>query len=180
MGDRAPSPTTPSLTTWTLATFDTSLFVLSGVLAAHLYGRLGSLLAGLNTAVGAVVFCYLWALFVGAVWWVLSDASLEESPVGSLALRGVAAGSAVGVVFLSSVVLVAAVRSLGEPSLQVGSVALIALLGAAVAAVVGGVVGLVAGLVDVLAFRLAGGVLPATGGGESGTARGDGDADRAS
>ena len=56
-----------SLVTWTLATFDTALFVLLGVLVGHASGNLADLLAGLNTLVGVAVFCYLWALFVLAV-----------------------------------------------------------------------------------------------------------------
>lgn len=146
----------PSLATWSLATFDASLFVLLAVLTLHAGGSLSDVLAGLNTVVGVVVFCYLWVLFVLAVRWVRSKVSLASASLGSLAVHGVAAGGVVGITFLLGVLAVAVGPSAVTGSLRPSAVGLIALIGAGVAAVVGSVVGLVAGLVDVAVYRLAG------------------------
>ena len=151
-----------TLTAWTLATFDISLFVLSVVIVGHVSGALGDLLAGLNTVVGAVIFLYLWALFTLAARWVLGEAPLAESSISSLFLRSIAAGGVAGVVFLLSIVLIAVIPSAVSRSIQPVSVVLIALIGAAVAAVLGSVVGLVAGLFNMAVYRVAGHVLPAT------------------
>jgi hypothetical protein len=156
MGER-----TPALTTWTLATFDTSLFVLVGVIAAHVSGVLGELLSGLNTVVGVAVFLYVWLLFVAAVRWVLADASVLRGSARPLALRSVAAGGVAGTVFLLTVLLVTVVPSALLGSIQPISVLLILLIGTALSAVVGAVVGLSAGALNVAASRLARFALPA-------------------
>jgi len=149
-----------SLVTWTLATFDTALFVLLGVLAAHASGSLADLLADLNTLVGVAVFCYLWALFVLAVRWVHRRASLDSAGVSTLALHGTAAGSVAGTVFLLGLLAVALVPTLQSGGVRLQAVVLVALIGAGVAAVVGGVVGLLASLLDTTVYRLAGYLLP--------------------
>ena len=152
-----------SLATWTLATFDTALFVLLGVLAAHASGGLADLLAGLNTLVGVAVFCYLWALFVLAVRWVNSRVALDSAGVGTLALHGTAAGSVTGVAFLLGLFAVALVPTLQSGGVRLQAVLLVLLIGAGVAAVVGGVVGLVASLLDIAVYGLAGYLLPEAG-----------------
>ncbi|WP_276270799.1 hypothetical protein [Haloarcula litorea] len=151
----------PSLLAWTLATLDAAVFVLVAVLAAHATGALAGLLAGLNTLVGVVAFLLLWGLFVVAVRWVLADASLAESSLGTLAARGVAAGGVAGIGTVLAVVGVAVVPSVLTGGIEPLSVALIALVGSGVAAVVGSVVGLLLGLVDLALFRVAGAVVPA-------------------
>lgn len=156
MGER-----TPTLTTWTLATFDTSLFVLVGVIAAHASGVLGELLSGLNTVVGVAAFLYVWLLFVAAVRWVLADAAVLRASARTLALRSVAAGGVAGTVFLLTVLLVTVVPSALLGSIQPISVLLILLIGTALSAVVGAVVGLSAGALNVAASRLARFALPA-------------------
>jgi len=152
-----------SLVTWTLATFDTALFVLLGVLAAHTSGSLADLLAGLNTLVGVAVFCYLWALFVLAVRWVNSRVALDSAGVSTLALHGTAAGCVTGVAFLLGLFAVALVPTLQSGGVRLQAVVLVVLIGAGVAAVVGGVVGLVASLLDIAVYGLAGYLLPDAG-----------------
>ncbi|AUG48242.1 hypothetical protein BVU17_12185 [Haloarcula taiwanensis] len=162
--DSKQSSTRPvSLVTWTLATFDTVLFVLLGVLAVHASGGLADLLAGLNTLVGVAVFCYLWALFVLAVRWVHRRVSLDSAGVSTLVLHGVAAGSVTGVVFLLGLLAVALVSTLQSGGARPQSVLLVLLIGAGVAAVVGGVVGLLASLLDIAVYGLAGTLLPELG-----------------
>lgn len=151
-----------TLTAWTLATFDVSLFVLIAVIVGHVSGALGDLLAGLNTVVGVIIFLYLWALFTFATRWVLGEAPLAESSISLIFLRSIAAGGVAGVVFLLSIVLIAVIPSAVSRSIQAVSVALIAIIGATVAAVIGSVVGLVAGLLNMAVYRVAGYVLPAT------------------
>lgn len=152
-----------SLVTWTLATFDTVLFVLLGVLTAHASGSLADLLAGLNTLVGVAVFCYLWALFVLAVQWVHSRVQLDSAGVGTLALHGTAAGSVAGVAFLLGLFTVVLVPALQGGGVRLQSVLLVLLIGAGVAAIVGGVVGLLASLLDIAVYGLAGYLLPDAG-----------------
>ncbi|MDS0220532.1 hypothetical protein NDI54_04105 [Haloarcula sp. S1AR25-5A] len=149
-----------SLVAWTLATFDTALFVLLGVLAAHASGGLADLLAGLNTLVGVAVFCYLWALFVLAVRWVHGRTSLDSAGVRTLVSHGVAAGSVAGVAFLLGLVTVALVPTLQGGGVRLQAVLLVLLIGAGLAAVVGGIVGLLASLLDITMYRLAGYLLP--------------------
>lgn len=152
-----------SLVTWTLATFDTALFVLLGVLVGHASGDLADLLAGLNTLVGVAVFCYLWALFVLAVRWVQSRVALGDAPPRTLVLHGVAAGCATGVAFLLGLFAVALVPTLQSGGVRLQAVVLVALIGAGVAAVVGGVVGLLASLLDIAVYGLAGYLVPEAG-----------------
>jgi hypothetical protein len=152
-----------SLVTWTLATFDTALFVLLGVLAAHASGGLADLLGGLNTLVGVAVFCYLWALFVLAVRWVHSRVALEDAPLRTLVLHGVVAGCATGVAFLLGLFAVALVPTIQSGGVRLQAVLVVLLIGAGVAAVVGGVVGLLASLLDTAAYGLAGYLLPEAG-----------------
>ncbi len=152
-----------SLVTWTLATFDTALFVLLGVLAAHASGGLADLLAGLNTLVGVAVFCYLWALFVLAVRWVHSRVALGDATLQPLVLHGVAAGCATGIAFLLGLFAVALVPTLQSGGVRLQAVLLVLLIGAGVAAVIGGVVGLVASLLDIAVYGLAGYLLPDAG-----------------
>jgi hypothetical protein len=152
-----------SLVTWALATFDTALFVLLGVLVGHASGDLADLLAGLNSLVGVAVFCYLWALFVLAVRWVHSRVALGNAPLQTLVLHGVAAGCATGVAFLLGLFAVALVPTLQSGGVRLQAVVLVALIGAGVAAVVGGVVGLLASLLDVAIYGLAGYLLPEAG-----------------
>ncbi|WP_434531204.1 hypothetical protein ACODNH_07445 [Haloarcula sp. NS06] len=152
-----------SLVTWTLASFDTVLFVLLGVLAAHASGSLADLLAGLNTLVGVAVFCYLWALFVLAVRWVHSRVALGDVPLQTLVLHGVAAGSVAGVAFLLGLLAVALVPTIQSGGVSLQTVVLVLLIGAGVAAIVGGVVGLLASLLDIAVYGLAGYLLPEAG-----------------
>jgi len=149
-----------SLTAWTLATLDVSLFVLFGVVTSHVNGVLAALLSGLHTLAGIAVFCYLWALFVAAVRWTLATASLTETRLRTLLSRGVASGAGVGPVFLASVTAVAIARSPPVSVTQPWSLLLLALLATAIAALIGGLVGLLAGLLDVAIYRTAGAVLP--------------------
>jgi hypothetical protein len=153
-----------SLVTWTLATFDTALFVLLGVLAAHASGGLADLLAGLNTLVGVAVFCYLWALFVLAVRWVHSRVALVDVPLQTLVFHGVAAGSVAGVAFLLGLLAVALVPTIQSGGVSLQTVVLVLLIGAGVATIVGGVVGLLASLLDIAVYGLAGSLLPEAGG----------------
>lgn len=152
-----------SLVTWTLATFDTALFALLGVLAAHASGSLADLLAGLNTLVGVAVFCYLWALFVLAVRWVHGRTSLDSAEISTLVLHGVAAGSVAGVAFLLGLFAVALVPTLQSGGVRLQAVLLVLLIGAGVAAVIGGIVGLLASLLDIVMYGLAGYLLPEAG-----------------
>ncbi|MFB6184348.1 MAG: hypothetical protein ABEI96_07315 [Haloarculaceae archaeon] len=146
-----PEPTADrSLETLAVATCDLALFGLALVLAGHLTGVLADALGGLGTVPGLAAFAYLWALLVLATRWALSAADLRESGLGTLSLRGTVAGSLVGIVFVLGAVLVGGVAALArgagpEPL----SIALVALIGAAVAAVVGAAVGLIATLVTV-------------------------------
>lgn len=149
-----------SLPSWTLATFDVVLFVLLVVLSTHASGALGGLLSGLNTVIGIVVFCYLWVLVVLAVRWVLADAPLDETRVRTLAVRGMAAGAVVGIVFLLGTFLVAVVPQLLTNPIEAISLVLIPAIGSIVAAVVGSVVGLVAALVNVAVYRIAASLVP--------------------
>ncbi|GGO01272.1 MULTISPECIES: hypothetical protein [Haloarcula] len=159
MAEADPGDPALSLTTWALATFDVALFVLAALLPIHAAGALADLLSGLNTLLGVAVFCYLWALFVLAVRWVLSDAVLSD-PLRSLVPRGVAAGSAAGVVFLLGVLLVAAGPGVVAGRIEPLSAFLIALIGGAVAAVVGSLVGLLLGAVDVALYKISSAALP--------------------
>ncbi|EMA33596.1 hypothetical protein [Haloarcula japonica] len=152
-----------SLVTWTLATFDTALFVLLGVLAAHASGGLADLLAGLNTLVGVAVFCYLWALFVLAVRWIHRRVSLDSAGVSTLALHGTAAGSVAGVAFLLGLFAVVLVPTIQSGGVRLQAVLLVLLIGAGVAAVVGSVVGLLASVLDIAVYGLAGYLLPEAG-----------------
>ncbi|MBX0322078.1 hypothetical protein EGH21_03430 [Halomicroarcula sp. F13] len=148
-----------SLTAWALATFDVALFVLAALLPIHAAGALADLLSGLDTLLGVAVFCYLWALFVLAVRWVLSDAGLD-APLRTLVPRGVAAGSAAGAAFLLGVLVVAVGPLVVTGDVPPLSALLVTLVGGAVAAVVGSLVGLLLGAVDVALYRIAGGLLP--------------------
>lgn len=152
-----------SLVTWTLATFDTALFVLLGVLAAHASGSLADLLDGLNTLAGVAVFCYLWALFVLAVRWVNSRVALGGAPLRTLVLHGVAAGCVTGVAFLLGLFAVALVPTIQSGGVRPQAVLVVLLIGAGVAAVVGGVVGLLASLLDTAVYGLAGYLVPEAG-----------------
>jgi hypothetical protein len=152
-----------SLVTWTLATFDTALFVLLGVLAAHASGSLADLLSGLNTLAGVAVFCYLWALFVLAVRWVNSRVVFRDTPFRTLVLHGVAAGCVTGVAFLLGLFAVALVPTIQSGGVRPQAVLVVLLIGAGVAAVGGGVVGLVASLLDIAVYGLAGYLLSEAG-----------------
>lgn len=149
-----------TLTAWALATVDVTLFVLLAVLAAHASGALGDVLGGLNTVLGVVLFAYLWVLVSLAVRWVLAAATLGETRLRTLALRGLAAGAATGVAFLLGVVLVAVVPRVATSPLEPLSAALITLFGVVVAAPVGALLGLGFGLLDVALYRLAGYAVP--------------------
>jgi hypothetical protein len=157
-----------TLTAWALATVDVTLFVSLAVLVAHASGALGDLLGGLNTVLGIALFAYLWLLVGLAVRWVLAGASLGETRLRTLALRGVAAGAVSGVTFLLGVVLVVVVPRVFTTTLEPLSAALITLFGVVLAAPVGALLGLAFGLLDVGFFRLAGYAVPARG--ESATA----------
>ena len=148
-----------TLTGLTLATFDVTALVLAALVALHASGALADLLSGLNTVVGVAVFGYLWILVVLAVRWVLSAAPLGAAGLGTLALRGVAAGAVTGIAFLLGAFLVAVVPQLLTGPIEAVSLVLIVTIGAAVAAVVGALVGLVAALLNVAVYRAAGALL---------------------
>ncbi|WP_135301913.1 hypothetical protein [Haloarcula amylovorans] len=147
-----------ALLPWTLGTFDVVSFVLVAVVVAHAMGVLGGLLQGLNTLAGVAVFLYLWAIFVVAARWVLSNASLVDDSLRSLALRGVAAGGVSGIAFLLGILAVTAIPQLITS--QPLSALLIVLIGIVVAAPVGALVGLAIGGLDIALYRAAGSVLP--------------------
>lgn len=160
---RTPAETRPvSLLTWTLATADTVLFVLLGVLAAHASGELAGLIAGLNTLVGVAVFCYLWALTLATVRWVNRRVSLAADSTSTLVLHGLAAGSATGVGFLLGPLAVLVVLSVTGGPFRPRGVVLVTLIGTGFAAVIGAIVGLLAGLLDIALYRLSGSLLPGT------------------
>ncbi|MEA5388150.1 hypothetical protein VB779_14620 [Haloarculaceae archaeon H-GB11] len=97
------SVTTVSLETWTLATFNVTVFSLVPILLGHLGGLLGDVLDGLGTTVGLVVFAYLWMLTLYAIRWALADGVLDGSSY-RLVLRGSVAGALVGITFVLGLV----------------------------------------------------------------------------
>ena len=91
-GDDGPA-TPPPLLVWTLAAFHTATLVALAVAALHLAGRLGALLAGLDTAVGAAAYLYLWAV----TWWTNRRWLAASGPAlatGAADPRAVAVGAA--------------------------------------------------------------------------------------
>ncbi|MFC7027415.1 hypothetical protein ACFQH8_07690 [Halomicroarcula sp. GCM10025710] len=98
-----------------------------------------------------------------AVRWVLSGATLAETRLRTLALRGLASGAATGITFLLGVVALAVVPRVFTTSLEPLSAALITVFGIVVAAPVGALLGLAFGLLDVALYRLAGYAVPSTG-----------------
>lgn len=150
----------PSLLAWCLGTLDVVLLVVVAVLGLHATSALADLLAGLNTLVGVVAFLLLWALFVVAVGWVLADASLTESSLWTLAIRGVAAGGVSGIATVLAVLGVAAVPAAVTGDIGLRTVLFLTLIGVGVGGIVGSVLGLLFGLVDLALFRAAGPLVP--------------------
>lgn len=153
---------TPSLATVAIATFDTVAFVLILVVAAHATGSLADVLASLDTAIGVVIFVYLWVVVVLGIQWALAPISLAESRIRTVVARGVSGGGLVGAAFLLGIVLVAATPLVVTGDLPPYSLLLIVLIGAAISIAVGALVGLLASLLDVALYRLAGRLLPAS------------------
>ena len=156
MADRPFRPRV-SLETWTVATFDVVAFGLVGVLAGHTSGALVDVLPDLGTVPGVLAFCYLWALVLLAMRWVLADGGLSRDEGRSLArllARGVAGSAFAGAAFVGGLGLVGGpvgLRSGIEPL----SVVLLTLFGVVGGALGGAVVGLLFGLLDVGLARAA-------------------------
>jgi hypothetical protein len=147
------------LTTWTLATMNTVVLVVALVVGVHASGALADLLGALNTLVGVAVFLFLWGLFVFSVRWVLSDASMGESPLRSLALRGTAAGGTAGICFPLLVLAVAVVPAVLTGSITPRAILLFGAIATGLAALVGAVLGFVAALFNAGLYRFAGRVV---------------------
>jgi hypothetical protein len=136
------------LITWTVATTNTILFVLAILLPAYASGGLSDVLPTLNTAVGVGIFLYLWALVYATTRWLFERIDPTADSARRLVLWAAAAGAVDGVAFLVGVVLVLGVPTALTTSLQLLSVALIALFGTPIAAVIGAVVGISATILD--------------------------------
>ncbi|MDG5778023.1 hypothetical protein VB773_00300 [Haloarculaceae archaeon H-GB2-1] len=151
------SVTTVSLETWTLATFNVTVFSLVPILLGHLGGLLSDVLDGLGTTVGLVVFAYLWMLTLYAIRWALADGVLDGSSY-RLVLRGSVAGALVGITFVLGLVaggfLVQTVTNPADP-FPIGALLLVGAIAAGVACVVGLAVGLVLSLVNLGLLRVA-------------------------
>lgn len=163
-----------------LAAFHAAVFVAVPVLALHLSGSVGDLLAGLSTTVGMGAYLLLWGLcWLTARQWLRGfpaggwAASHAGSRIGRAAVWGAATG--VGflwialVVFLVERAVVAGVSGF-TPAFAVLFLSIGFGLGGAVAATVGLLVGAILGAVDYAAFAIAGGIVA---GETAGVPRGD-------
>lgn len=140
-----------SLETWTVATFDVVALGLVAVLIGHTGGVLDDALPDVGTAIGVLVFGYLWVLVLVAMRWVLADGGLtreNDRSLGGLLARGVAGAALVGAAFVVGLGLVASLVNLTSGAPLV-SVVFVTLFGAVGGAIGGAVLGLVFGLVDV-------------------------------
>lgn len=150
------------LTVWTLATTNTLGFVLVLLLPGYASGGLSDVLPTLGTAVGLLVFASLWLVVWATTRWLLDRVDPATAPLRRLALWALALGALDGIVFLVGVVLLLGVPTALTTSLELGTVALLALLGTPIAAAVGAVVGISALTLDLALFRTAEAVAPVT------------------
>ncbi|MFC6785987.1 hypothetical protein ACFQFH_08785 [Halobaculum halobium] len=146
---------------WVVSSFNLVALSVVGITAAHVGGALEGELAGFGTLPGVAVFVYLWLLTAGATRWALAGrglAGLRDGLGGlrSLLVRGVAAGALIGTAFLLGVLVVSFLVSLAQNGLQLLSMALIALIGCAVAGVVGGLIGGLSVVLDAGGYWAAG------------------------
>ena len=148
------------LVTWTVATANTTLFVLAILLLAYASGGLSDVLPTLNTAVGVGVFLYLWTLVYATTRWLFERIDPTANSARRLVVWAAAAGAVDGIAFLVGVVLGFGIPTALTTSFELLSVALIALVGTPVAAAVGALVGITATVVNLGLFRLAGRVTP--------------------
>jgi hypothetical protein len=152
------------LLTWALATFHTTVFVLTIVLFAFSGGGLGPALSGLNTFAGLGLFVALWTTTYLTTSRALKGLDLIGSARdrGGYGRRAFRWGAANGMSFLAilgiGAVLVAVANTRpGQvasgiliPSLFIAPIALV------VSAAVGGVVGAIFGIIDLGLFAVAG------------------------
>lgn len=170
MADQEPeNPSTPPLLVWALAAFHAALLVAVAVAGLYAAGVAGDALAGLDTAVGAAAYLYLWAV----TWWTnrsmlhgLEIDLLTGEPwmgdLGSMAAKwGAIAGVSVflPVLLLGVVVLVGAGGLEALPFLAVGGA-----IGALLAAGLGVLVGVAFAAIDLTLIRAVRAWLPAQGG----------------
>jgi len=165
MGDAATATAATGqqrLTDWTVATTNVVCFVLALLIPAYASGGLSDVLPNLGTAAGLAVFAYLWLLVWATTRWLLGHVDPSDDSLVRILLWAGASGALDGIVFLVGIVLVAGVPAALITSLELLSVALIALIGTPIAAVVGTVVGIATAGLDLLLLRTANAVGPAT------------------
>jgi len=150
------------LTAWTLATTNSVCFVLALLIPSYASGGLSDVLPTLGTVAGLAVFAYLWLVVWATTRWLLDRVDPATASSGRLAVWALGLGALDGIVFLVAIVLGAGVATALVTSLELGSVALIALIGTPIAAIVGAVVGISAMVLDLALLRAAGAVVPST------------------
>ena len=141
---------------WSLGTFHTGFFFTILVTLLYVTGALGSLLAGLNTAVGLAAFAWLWF----TTWWCTRRAIRgagrtawqPRTEFWRIIGRATLWGGVNGVVFLLGLIAIATVVSI--LSLDAETIANLFLLlpagliALAIACVLGLLIGLILGLID--------------------------------
>lgn len=148
-----------SLLAWCLATFHTALLVSLFVIGFYLVGAAGDVLRGLETAVGIVVYLYLW----GVTWWTHRrwlDAHGVALITGRPDPRAVTVdalkwGGVTGLLFFVGVLVPSAVVLVASNGFEtIPLVVLATVVGTLLSFVVGAVVGMVFALLDLLLVRV--------------------------
>lgn len=142
------------LAVWAVATFNVAVLVAALVGALHLDGRLGDVLAGLNTWVGVALYCCLWA----TTWWTnggwLAGLDGDDGLIGTLVAGGTW-GGVNGVLFFWVLFFVAVIPTVGFDPTAVLFYLLALGIGTVLALGIGGIVGVLAAALDLALFRVA-------------------------
>jgi len=147
-----------------LATLQTSLLVLTGILVGYLTGGLGETLDGLSTLFGLTLFAYLWALNWFGVAGALRRFDSPSAPRWSEVTRaGVLWGGAAGVASIAlpfaALLISSLVAGIVNTDVEWVFVALyvpvFAMIGGVIAAAVGALVGSVFAMIDLVLLSCA-------------------------
>ncbi|WP_435067983.1 hypothetical protein [Haloplanus sp. C73] len=136
-----------SLLAWVLAAFHTATLLVPGLALLYAVGALGSLLQGVHTATGFVLYLSLWGLgwWTTKRWLAATPLAVERETLTAAATWGAVTG--VGFLFVILAVVAVTLRELLF-------VAVLALVGTPVAALVGAVLGVAFALLDTLLVGL--------------------------